>query len=917
MSQVVTIPFTESFLEYVGNYIDVSYIKPQKDLSRLAIVFGGRRPSLFIKRDLAQRLDSAYVPPQFFTIDDWMGFVSGEGRFLNQSPLDHCYVIYELALKICPEVLKGREVFAQFLPWAKEILNFVEQLDLEDVPLDALKLIESHAKIGYSVPEDINRLLTHLCDLRKGYHDYLNFHQWTTRGYQYLQASRSVSQVNLSAFDEVLFCNFFYLHRTEEIVIKNIYQRHPTILFMQGDERRWPALQRVSKSFGTPVLEGKEVVPTNFNLKIYEAIDQHMQAGLVKNIINQQMIPEETVVVLPNPDSLLPLLTAIGGQLEEFNVSMGYPLKRSALYALLEAVIEAQLSRKDGLYYSRDYLKLLQHPLAKNLSFTGNVMEVRILIHTLEEALKGVHLTSISGSLFLDLDEVFKDETLWQRINDKGLKEALGLIHEIFFKNFQEIHCPLDLSKALDRFLVFMQEHSVMERFPLNTQIARRLQQIAEEFSQCQFREEEFPSHELFRILQERLSAEMVAFTGSPLRGLQILGLFETRSLNFKNVIIIDVNEGVLPNLRIYEPLIPREVMIKLSLDRLELEEEIQRYGFMRLISSASNIHLVYLQNQDKVRSRFIEELIWEQEQRQKSIGTVEIFRGEFESSVHRNEKFIPKTKEIIAFLESFRFSASSINTYMRNPYDFYLQYVLGLKERDDLLENLQSRHIGTFIHNLFEKTFKVFLGKKPVIDESFKKYFYKIYESDFNQTFSKSRRSDTFLMETVLRTRLDRFLKEEAKRCQEVEKVLYIERKFEHYLKFINREVRFTYRVDRVDQMQDGTILILDYKTGSIDPMPKSSDNLKLVELNRVNVRDQVYSFQMPLYAQYLIEQYPGQPVDAALYHLRTMELNYFLHKRPLEEIKETLEIYQQALEVIIEELFNIEVPFINDPSS
>ena len=90
---------------------------------------------------------------------------------------------------------------------------------------------------------------------------------------------------DLSAFDEILFCNFFYLHRTENTVIKNIYDRGQAVLFMQGDERRWPALSRIAKTFGTPILEGKEVKPTAFNLKIYEAFDSHAQAGLVKEIL--------------------------------------------------------------------------------------------------------------------------------------------------------------------------------------------------------------------------------------------------------------------------------------------------------------------------------------------------------------------------------------------------------------------------------------------------------------------------------------------------------------------------------------------------------------------------------------------------------------------------------------------------------
>ncbi len=915
MSRIITVPFTDAFLPHVVDYIDEHYVHKGKDMSRLGIIFGGHRPFLFIKRDLAKRVKGPYIPPRFFTIDEWMAKIAYGSQPLSFSnTLDHCYAIYHLAKTHAPEVLKSREAFAQFLPWAKEILCFIEQLDLEDVPLDALEVIKQHAQIGFSVPDDINRLLMHLSVLRKGYHEYLNQHQLTTRGYQYLRAARCVAEHNLLEFDEILFCNLFYLHRSENMVIKNIYEHSPTILFIQGDQRCWPALSRIAKTFGSLVTEGKEVVATNFNLKICEAFDSHAQAGLVKEILSQMPDPQETVIVLPNSDSLLPLLTAIGGQLKEFNISMGYPLKRSALYALLETIIQVQSTRKDKLYYSRDYLKLLQHPLVKNLNLVGDLALIRTMVHRIEEALKGDLLTGISGSLFLDLEEVLKDERLWQSVGDDKLKIALMMIHRIFFINFQEVLCPTDLAKALKEFLDFMQTHSAMERFPLNNQIAKRLADITQELGVCTFKKEIFESRELFRILKERLSSEMVAFSGSPLRGLQVLGLFETRALNFKNVIVLDVNEGVLPSLSIYEPLIPREMMIKLNLDRLELEEEIQRYGFMRLISSAQNVYLIYQHNTDKVRSRFVEELIWEQERRRENLGSVEIIRGAFEVSVQRNSRSVVKTKEILDFLSSFTFSASSINTYVRNPYKFYCQYVLGLKQKDNLLEDPQGRQIGTFVHNLFEQTFKGFIGQKPVIDEAFKKYFYKVYETRFAENFARSKRSDMFLMESVLRTRLERFLKEEAERCQQVEKILYIERKFEQILTLAGRQLRFSYRVDRVDQMQDGSILILDYKTGPIDPMPKSPQVIENLDLTRANIVGSIYSFQMPLYAQYFHGEYPNQRVDAVLYHLRTMELNYFLRKYPLEEIPRILSVYNYALEAVVREIFNPDVPFVDD---
>lgn len=921
MSNIITTPFTEPFLSRVIDYVYDYYLRKGGDLSRLAIVFGGRRPALFIKKDLAKRIGRPYVPPQFFTIDEWMAKVAyGDCHPARISAqLDHCYAIYKLAGQEAADILQGRETFAQFLPWANEILNFIEQLDLQDVPLDSLELIGQHAQIGFSVPEDINRLLMHLVALRKKYHLYLNKNQLTTRGYQYLQASRRVGEFDCAGFDEILFCNFFYLHHTENQVIKNIYERGQAVLFMHGDERRWPALERIAKTFGVRVLEGKEVAPTKFNLHIYEAFDAHAQAGLVKEILQQVDALEDTVVVLPNTDSLLPLLTAVGGSLKEFNISMGYPLKRSALYALLELMVQAQATRRENLYYARDYLKLLQHPLVKNLNLGKDPVAVRMLVHKIEEALKGDVLTAISGSLFMDLQDPLNDDQLWQEFSAQGqLKEALNAIHAVFLKNFQDMHCAADLAKALQEFAVFMHAHSAMERYPLNTQIMVRLQQVAGELAGSTFAQEPFETRELLRILEERLSAEMVAFTGSPLRGLQILGLFETRALNFKNVIVLDVNERTLPNLNIYEPLIPREVMIKLNLDRLELEEEIQRYGFMRLISAAREVHLIYQQNTDRVRSRFVEELIWEQERRKSAIGTVEIIRPAFEVSVARKERSIPKTKEIMDFLKGFTFSASSINTYVRNPYEFYCRYVLGLKEQDDLLDDPQSRHIGTFVHNLLEEAFKGFIGKKPVIDEHFRRYFQKIYATCFTEIFTRLKRSDSFLVDTVLKTRLERFLDLEAKRCEEqVDKVLFIERRFDEVVALGEHQVRFTYRFDRVDQMVDGKVLILDYKTGAVDPMPKGTDALERLPLSRENIRDHVQSFQMPLYLRYLCRQYPGKPVDCALYHLRTMDIDFFVHKRSMDEVKNILSVYNRALEAVVLEILDPNVHFADDPGT
>ncbi|MEI7999201.1 MAG: PD-(D/E)XK nuclease family protein, partial [Candidatus Omnitrophota bacterium] len=833
------------------------------------------------------------------------------------SQLDHCYAIYQLACTQAPEILIGRKAFWQFLPWAKEILHFIEQLDLEDVPLDALSLIQAHAQIGYSVPDDINHLLKHLCLLRKGYHEYLDRRFLTTRGYQYLRAARQVGVADLSTFTEILFCNFFYLHTTENTVLKNIYDRKPTVLFMQGDQRRWPALKRIAKTFGSPVMEGKEVILTKFDLKVYEAFDSHAQAGLVKEILSTGLDAQETVVVLPNVGSLLPLLTAMGGNLKEFNISMGYPLKRSGLYALLELMIQAQLTRKEDLYYTRDYLKLLQHPLLKNLNLIDDSALMRALVHRIEEALKGDFITDISGALFIDLERILKDGKFWEDLEDsQKLQQSLQMIHNIFLKNFQVVQNAGDLAKSLGDFVVFMQTHSSMEQFPLNHQIAYRLQQVAEELGVCIFKEEEFNPRELFRILQERLSMEMVAFSGSPLRGLQVLGLFETRALNFKNVIIVDVNEGMLPNLSIYEPLIPREVLIRLSLDRLELEEEIQRYGFMRLISAAKNVHLIYQYNTDKVRSRFVEELIWEQERNQGRIGVIDIIRPVFEASVEKKDRSIPKTKDIMDFLKGMTYSASSLNTYLRNPYEFYQNYVLGLREQDNLLDEPDAKHMGTFVHGFLEDVFKSFINRKPLLDSEFKRYFFKVMETRFEETFGRRQSSDAFLIKTVLETRFERFFEAEAKRCdKDVETLIALERKFDDLIELNGKKIKLTYRMDRLDKLLDGSILVLDYKTGGSDLMPKAFDKLIEGVLSRELIRENLLSFQMPLYLYYLRKLYPDSFVNAALYHLRTNTVEKFVKSNDVDTADKGINAGLKALDFIIGEILNPQVPFVDDP--
>ena len=811
----------------------------------------------------------------------------------------------------------------QFLPWSREILAFIDQVDLENVSDDDLKNVQANAKIGYPVPDEINHLLQSIVVLREAYRKHMIQEKTFSRGFQYKRAAEVIGEVDFDEFDQILFCNFFYFNRTEEAVVKNLFERGKAHLFFQGDERKWPVLKRISKEFSFPVQEGETPQTPQFNLKLYSGFDTHSQVGLVKEVLKTLKSLDKTVVVLPNADHIIPLVSEVTTIIRDFNISMGYPLRRSSLYSLFEFVFKAQLSRTVHGYYTKDYLKVLRHPFVKNLKIAAEPIATRVLVHKIEEILTGQEKTSISGSIFIDpqklleLDELYllTQETLkgmGQDISGDEIRKILSDTHELVLHRWETITNFDKFADVLGDFIDVFVHKSYLRNYPLNLKIAAKMLDIKDEIKAADFSREEFPSEEIFKIFGAKVDREIVAFHGSPLKGLQILGLFETRSLNFENVIIMDVNEGALPRLNIYEPLIPREVMISLNLDRLELEEEIQRYQFMRLISSAKNVHLVYQESRDKEKSRFVEELVWEEQKNKQELDVFKPVRPSFEVKGSSFKKEIPKTLEMISFLKDYKYSSSSINTYLRSPIEFYYNYVLGLREKEDLLEEPENRQVGTFVHDLLEDTFKKFVGNKPVIDAKFRSYFQRALDERFEATLGKSMKADAFLLKSVLDARLNRFLDNEADgpgRC--VKEVLFIEKKFEDKISLAGEEINFVYRVDRIDRMEDGSVMILDYKTGSIDPMPKGIGRIESMDLSREAILDNVKSFQIPLYFYYLDKYFNDQEINAAFYNLRTLEVHKFIDKRMSYDRERIKGAFMRALDYVVAEILNPDVPF------
>lgn len=940
MEKVISYSLSENYIYNLASFIEENYIQQDKDISKLALVFGGKRPELFLKRELAARIGKTFFGPKFFSMDEFAEYILAKNEpFRKISDLDSCFLIYRLSREIAPDILREKESFALFLPWAREILSFIEQLDLEEIKLIELNRIQLNASIGYDVPQSINALLEKITLIRDAYHNELKKRKAYTRGLMYLLASQGVKEADFSEFSEIFFCNLFYLHKTESRIVKELSDRDKAIFVFQGDEQDWPVLKKLSDGLSYPIKPRSNAPGDEYKLWMGAGFDLHSQVGLVRDILKEIKDKDKTVIVLPNPESLIPLLSEISAYAGDFNVSIGYPLKRSPVYSLFECISKAQETKKaEGYYYVKDYLRLLAHPLVKNLRLAANEPPVvRVLTHKIEEILAGRDKTAVSGSLFFQLSEIEELKDVYELALStlKGmdipasyaeLKNILKELHQLFFYSWEAPRNFTDFTQSLDKVINILLNKGFLGSYPLNLKILARMLSIKEELEGSEFGLEVFKPEDMFRIFMNKLDNEITAFSGSPLKGLQILGLFETRSLNFENVLILDVNENSLPKLKVYEPLVPREVMISLGLNRLEKEEEIQRYQFKRLLSGAKKVYLIYEESSKKEKSRFVEELLWEKQLAQGALEVMEIPRGVFEVKISPEKANKPKNKKIIEFLEGIEYSASSINTYLGCPLRFYYQYVLGLREKEVISEEPESSDVGVFIHDLLYEAYSGLIGKKPLINQRFKDRFFRLLEKNFEAEFKRKMKSDSFIVKKIMQIRMKRFLDNEAKR--EVDEIIGLELELKDKLMVDEKSFRFTCRLDRIDRLSDGSLLVLDYKTAGADlPVvslvepPKGAGNLEEGDFSREALRDTVKSFQLPLYLYFAQKIYPGQDINAALYTLNDLGKNLglkelFKKDKDLEVKEKALQFYLEALKFILRDILNPDIPFSADTS-
>ncbi|MFN3551157.1 MAG: PD-(D/E)XK nuclease family protein [Endomicrobiia bacterium] len=927
---IIILPLDINFINYLSDYLINNF--SLQDFDKICLVFAGKRPSLFLKKQMFEKLKTSFFAPNCFSTDEFIRYiVSKKERRKILSELDCIYLLYDIIKSEIPEFYKKYKSFTEFLSWGKEIFTFIEELFLEKIEEKSLNNIKNLAEIGFDVPESVNKLLVEINNVKNIFYKKLEEKKCSTRGIFYYLASEISKDIKFDEFKEIIFCTPFYLHKTEIEIIKNIFKNNKAKIFLQTDNKEWKSYKRLAKEFNLNIeLEDKNYQISKPNINFYSSYDIHSQICAVREVLKNIDLDEKTVIVLPQAELAIPLISEISYLVKNFNLACGYPIYNSSIINLLKNIFDAQLTKKDNNYYTKDYLKVLNNNLIKNINLLNHPSEIsHIVITKINDLLLGkIEDEELNGCVFINLKNIEKSKLLNDKIFEslksngilkykEDIIKIISSLHEILFFSWEGISNFKSLAKNLKILLDLLIRNEFFEKYPLNFKIIEELYKICEDIENCLFAEVNFDKEEIFKIFLDILKDKKIPILGSPLKGLQILGFYETRNLSFDNVIILDLNEGVIPDVKLNFPLIPKEVISFIGIDRVLFEEEIQYYHFERLIYSSKNVHLFFIESEEKERSRFLEKILWEKQKETRQLDSINIVENYFETEVLQGKDSIKKTKYILDYLKNFQYSVSSLDTYIRCPLKFYFKYVLRLKETEDVFEEPESKDIGNFLHELLKESFEKFVGKEEFnIEEDFKKEFLNLFSKKFEQKLEKRYKTESFLIKKIMEFHLKNFLEFESKRRENIKRILFLEKEFIKKINLGNTEIMFKCKIDRVDELKDNSLLVIDYKTGGFETMLK---NLEIEEtsLDREIIKKKIRSFQLPLY-QFVVESlYPNFNVNSGFYDIREKNepIKLLFKKDETEENKNKKKgMYLKCLNFVINEILNSEINFTAD---
>ncbi len=850
-----------------------------KDYSRQWVVFPERRPSYYLRKTLAEREKSGFIPPRTGSIETFIDQVYGERmgrRDRTIDALDAVALLFEIHRGSIGRL--GREHFLtadQFFPLGTKLFRDLEELQAAAVTRD--ELLKADVWGETSVPEAARKRLQSVSVFYDEFYGILAARGFSTCSSRLRAVSEAVGPEIFEDIERIIFAGFFTLTGAEARLIRTMrnWEKFDLLLLegkgIEGTLDRLgiddPETRARAMKAG---LGGGAAEPPPTEIEIIKSPDAHGQVFALNRVLapllaDRARLHERVVIVLPASETLFPLhqqtLSAL--KAEEFNISLGYPLSRTPIYSFFDKLLElVQSMDEEGRVYAPHYLRFVLHPYTKNIHFAGRDERAdftRILFHAVEE-----ELTARRARAFWALEELENDAAVRRAVQERttGLDGApdaaafmdqLRSIHAALIRPFRTIRDVADFAAKLAAALDFIYENSAARRHYFFHPYAEAFMAQLGSLGRSLLGATAFADPgSYFNLFRKVVSAGTVPFEGTPLHGLQVLGFWETRGLPFEDVFILDMNEDVLPASKRADSLLPFAARRAMGLPTYRDNERRMEYYLDTLVRGARRVQMIFVENNDKERSRFVEKAIWEKQKR-----SAEKRAGKFIRTVRYEVALrsarpaaVEKSAEVAGFLRNFTYSATALDSYLKCPLQFYDTYVLGLREKEDVGEGMEKKDIGTLVHSILEDYFVRFAGRVVRAADLSLSRMAALIDRRFRRDFGGGLSGTLYLMKIQMKSHLKEFLTDyQVPIIEALEKegkelrILGLEKRTGADY----RGFKLTAKIDRTE-MRGGEYYVLDYKT-SAKTTYLGIDFRKLELEDRASWTKYVLSLQLPLY--------------------------------------------------------------------
>lgn len=583
----------------------------------------------------------------------------------------------------------------------------------------------------------------------------------------------------------------------------------------------------------------------------------------------------DTAIILPRSELLMPLLHHLPQK--NVNVSMGYPLASSPLFRLLDTILSMQEERVErtgqnvgigSAYAWRSVLDIIRHPYIKMLTVNER-RPMPALLQAIEQKVRtGERFCDPRQAEFMDAAKNAAQnavKTAASEANsagsvgcadcsccdgagitdtaDESVSDALALLTQIFrvcISRFERVQTFAELADILEELCTLFVRHggNLWARFPIDAECLFRLsQRIIPALRENMLAETEFPVPLLCAGLRQLLDAERVPFDAEQLAGTQVLGMLESRLLHFRRVYVVDACEDTLPGTSSYDPLLPNDLRNELHLPTALQREQVAAHNFFRLLQGAEKVSIFYqsgvqaqgLFDEKKQRSRFVEELLWQEEQRRGKLitaGEAPLRAASYTMPpvlfAYEGIARTPDINDAVARYLSKPLSSTALDCYLRCPVQFFYERIAHLRPADEVQEGDDMCGIGNLFHEVLQAFFTPFLRQILTAEMLHKEELFAL----FDEHLAKSPLSRTLAYDSLCMLRLAGHAKL-ANFLQNQESgfaVQCLEKEFSSDIIVDGKRIWLGGKIDRADARCAGGLsgagvdadVILDYKTGN-----------------------------------------------------------------------------------------------------